>query len=408
MTDRPARALDRVEQDLLARAAARDPRMRAELAEWVAIPTGWGHRAGIDAQRALIAERLAALGADLRLEAGDPRPEWLAPAHGGAGAWIPDTLVATRRGTGLAVLLCGHLDTVHDPRGSFDRLRPLDGDRATGPGCADMKGGLLVALHALEILDAAGLGVPWSFLLNADEETGTFHSARTLHTGVAGHAAGLVFEPALPGGGLAVARMGAGQFRVEVTGRAAHVGREFERGISAVYALGDLLVHLSKLSDPPAGRIVNVGPIEGGRATNVVPDRALAWGNVRFGDAGDAASLGAAIGGLATSGEALPRVQVEWLANRPAKPCTAAVERLADETVAIGAALGAGIEPRSTGGVCDGNILQAAGLPTIDTLGVRGGNLHRLDEFVELDSLVERTALSAILIKRIAEGRVVA
>jgi glutamate carboxypeptidase len=407
VSDRAATELDRVEQDLLARAAVRERRMREELAEWVAIPTGWGHRAGIDAQRTLIADRLAALGAELRLEPGDPRPEWLAPSHGGDGSWIPETLVARRSGAGRAVLLCGHLDTVHDPHGTFDRLHSLGGDRATGPGCADMKGGLLVALHALEILDAADLAPPWSFLLNADEETGSFHSARTLHDGVAGHAAGLVFEPALPGGGLAVARMGAGQFRIEVTGRAAHVGREFERGISSVYALGEALVRLSTLSDPPAGRIVNVGPIEGGRATNVVPDRARAWGNVRFGDGRDAEALAAAVGALATAGDALPRVQVEWLANRPAKPRTPAVERLAEETVAIGAALGAAIEPRSTGGVCDGNILQAAGLPTIDTLGVRGGNLHRHDEFVELDSLVERAALSAILIKRIAEGRVV-
>ncbi|MGA1018127.1 MAG: hypothetical protein ACO3YY_09105 [Phycisphaerales bacterium] len=55
--------------------------------------------------------------------------------------------------------------------------------------------------------------------------------------------------------------------------------------------------------------------------------------------------------------------------------------------------------------MCDGNILQNAGLPTIDNLGVRGGNLHRADEFVELDSLVERAALTAILLARLQSGR---
>jgi glutamate carboxypeptidase len=57
-----------------------------------------------------------------------------------------------------------------------------------------------------------------------------------------------------------------------------------------------------------------------------------------------------------------------------------------------------------TGGVCDANLLQAEGLPVIDTLGVRGGNLHRLDEFVQIDSLSERSALFAILMKRISLG----
>ncbi|MEO0715968.1 MAG: M20/M25/M40 family metallo-hydrolase, partial [Planctomycetota bacterium] len=59
-----------------------------------------------------------------------------------------------------------------------------------------------------------------------------------------------------------------------------------------------------------------------------------------------------------------------------------------------------------TGGVCDGNIMQHAGLPTIDTLGVRGGGLHTPDEWIDLTSLVERCQLLAILLARIAEGRV--
>jgi glutamate carboxypeptidase len=46
--------------------------------------------------------------------------------------------------------------------------------------------------------------------------------------------------------------------------------------------------------------------------------------------------------------------------------------------------------------------MQQAGLPTIDTLGVRGGNLHRTDEFVEIASLVERAQLLAVLLMRVS------
>lgn len=397
-------SLDRVERQLLAAAASRDRAMRSDLAAWVAIPTGWGDPAGIEALRHEIARRLEAIGGELRLEAGDPRPEWLQEASGGSG--ISATLVA-RGGEGRqAFLLSGHLDTVHDPAGPFRSLQPCSGERATGPGCADMKGGLLVAVTALELLHAAGIPLRWTFLLNADEESGSFHSARSLREHAAGHAAGLVFEPALPGGRLAISRMGSAQFRLRVRGRAAHVGRDFASGVSAVYGLAGALQRLASLSSPSAGRIVNVGPICGGTATNVVPESAAAWGNARFTDAESQRLLEEAVLALATADGQCPQVLVEWLASRPAKPETPAVRALAAEVVAIGGALGAAIETTATGGVCDGNNLQAAGLPVIDTLGVRGGNLHRPDEFIELDSLVERAALAAILLKRLAEGRV--
>lgn len=401
----PDDRLDGVERRLLEAAAARDAAMRADLAAWVAIPTGWGEPAGVAAQRDAIATRLEALGASLRLESGDPRPSWLCDGPGSGGP-PPATLVAAGGEGSEAILLSGHLDTVHDPAGDFRTLEPCGGGRAVGPGCADMKGGLLVAVTALELLHAAEIPLRWTMLLNADEESGSFHSARSLREHAAGHLAGLVFEPALPGGRLAIARMGSAQLRVRVAGRAAHVGRDFASGVSAVYGLGEVLVRLAALSDPPQGRIVNVGPIAGGGATNVVPDAAVAWGNARFRDAAAERELAASVASLATPAGALPQVEIDWLASRPAKPETPAVAALAAEAIAIGRALGVAIEPMATGGVCDGNILQAAGLPVIDTLGVRGGNLHRRDEFIELDSLVERAALAAILLKRLAEGRI--
>ncbi|MGA1400298.1 MAG: M20/M25/M40 family metallo-hydrolase, partial [Phycisphaerales bacterium] len=231
------------------------------------------------------------------------------------------------------------------------------------------------------------------------------HAARALAAAARRHDVGLVFEPALPGGALAIERMGAGQFRIDCHGRAAHVGRDFPHGVSAVSALARCLVRIADLPDADRGTVANVGPISGGAATNIVPERAIAWGNVRFRDASGADHLGREIGALATERGAMPEVHVEYLANRPVKPCTPAVESLAREARRIAEAIGFELPFGSTGGVCDGNILQSAGLPTLDNLGVRGGNLHRLDEFVELDSLSERAALAAILIRRLRRRR---
>ena len=269
-----------------------------------------------------------------------------------------------------------------------------------------MKGGVLIAITALEVLAGVGVDLNWTVLLNSDEEMGSFHSEQALREAASGHDLGIVLEPALADGSLAIERMGSGQFKIEVHGRSAHVGRAFADGKSAVNKLADIITALSKLADPDHGKIVNVGPLQGGMATNIVADYAACWGNVRFADAQRGDQLAVAIDAQSTSADAMPRVVVHRHWNRPAKPPTEAVRQFAQTAAATADDLHQSLPFASTGGVCDGNILQAVGLPTLDTLGVRGGNLHRPDEFVELSSLVERCQLLAVLLARIADGRV--
>jgi len=407
------------------RAVCDDIRQRAEfllreLGEHVAIPTGRGYAPGLREYRALLMERLTRLGADVEVLVGDDRPQWLEVGDSNecrhtesdASSDAVEELVnesalvvraeRTGSGTGPRVLLCGHIDTVHDPQGDFRELTPDDGGaKVRGPGAVDMKGGTLIALTALEALHEHGVELNWTYLLNSDEETGSFHSMRVLRETAAHCDVGLVTEPALPGGALAIERMGSGQFKVEVFGQSAHVGREFEKGVSAVTELAAVITALSKLAEPEKGKIVNVGPLRGGGVTNAVPDYAACWGNARFRDPQAGEELGAAIDALATDGEVLPRVVVHRKWNRPAKPETDAVRELASTVKQVADELGQPMEFVRTGGVCDGNVLQAAGLPVVDTLGVRGGNLHRLDEFVEVASLVERCQMMAVVLNRL-------
>lgn len=393
------------EQEIAARLAARQEAMERDLAEWVAIPTCSGHEAGLSRLRAIMRSRLAALGAEMGEISGDPRPAWLVQPGQASDAVAPVALRATARaGTGRRVLITGHLDTVHDPHGAFQRLTEVGG-RAEGPGAIDMKGGLVCMLHAIEVLAEMGVHAAWTVLLNSDEETGSLHSQRAIRTEARACAqaggVGFAMEPALPDGSLVLERLGSATFRIECEGRAAHAGRDFAQGVSAVQALAARIIDAARLVDLDAGTVVNIGPLEGGKATNIVADRARAWGNARFRDAAREEAVKRGLLALATTDDSpLPRTRLEYESNRPAKPETAEVRALAEELRAIGGALGQRVGFGRSGGVSDGNLMQAEGLPTIDTMGPVGGNLHRTDEYIELESLAPRAAMLAIMLSR--------
>ncbi|MFK7760350.1 MAG: M20/M25/M40 family metallo-hydrolase [Phycisphaerales bacterium] len=401
--------LNTQEQRIADAIAARADALLEDLILHVRIPTGGFNEKGIEHTRDLLTARLVDLGANHSQIQGDPKPSWL--LGGKPGGYIPSTSICERLNNATGqdgqgrVLIAGHMDTVHDPQSGFDSLTIApDGKTALGPGCVDMKGGLVIAVAALEALEECGVQANWTFSLNGDEETGTYHSHAALESQAPLHDFGIALEPAMPGGELVTERMGAGQFMIETTGKSAHVGRAFTEGISAVSALAECITAVSEMPDPARGRILNIGPLQGGVATNAVPDHAKAWGNVRFPDQEIADELATMLDQLSTSNEALPGVQVHRSFNRPAKPLIPATESLALKARSVAEALGQQLPFASTGGVCDGNILQNAGLPTIDTLGVRGGGLHTPDEWIDLSSLVERCQLLAILIARLSAG----
>ncbi len=391
------------EQHLCDLIASRHGALLDDLRLHVNTPTGPGSNS-INETRDRFAERLTVLGAQYQEIPGDSKPDWLFGVT--PDAPIPPTAICRRTQSrpGKAILIAGHLDTVHNSKSDFRELTIAhDAKTATGPGCVDMKGGLVIAVAALEALEEAGIDCAWTFSMNADEETGTYHSEQALRAEATRHDVGLALEPALNDGSLAVERMGSGQFLIETLGRSAHVGREFDKGVSAVNALAAEILKAAEFADSAQGHILSIGPIEGGGATNAVPDRARAWGNVRFPTPETADEMAAMLDALQTPEDAMPRTIVRRSFNRPAKPLTPATERLAHAARAAAEDLGQSLPFAKTGGVCDGNILHDAGLTTIDTLGVRGGGLHTPEEWIDLSSLVERCQLLALLIARLNE-----
>lgn len=306
------------------------------------------------------------------------------------------------------VLMTGHTDTVFAKDHSFQEPLWQDDNVLNGPGVADMKGGILVMLNALRAFEETPLAehVGWEVLLSPDEETGSLASAKILTERAKAADIGLTYEPALADGTLAGARKGSGNYTVVVRGKAAHAGREFYNGRNAVVALSSIITALASLSGERPEMTVNPAVIQGGVAPNVVPDLAWCRFNVRLKEPEDAQYFERKVGEVVAAWDGVDGYSVELHGgiNRPPKALSDANILLMDAIKSCGAEIGINVDYVPTGGCCEGNNLAAAGLPNVDTLGVRGGMIHSADEFVCVDSFAERAKLSALILMAFASG----
>ena len=377
---------------LLARLKARLPRMVETLAEAVAIDSPTFPCAGTNAVASLFAERYRALGAGVER----------IPGNHGAG----DHMLARFPGAapgGPKVILLGHCDTVFPEGEAARRPFTVRGERAHGPGVADMKGSLIACLYAMEALLEAGFRPRGEVLVlyDTDEERGNPSSRPHIERLGGDAAAALVIEPGRADGSVVSSRKGSVFYRLGVTGVEAHAGVDPEKGRSAVVELAHQILRAQTLERP--GGTVNVTGLSGGERPHIV--------------AGEAACF---IEARAETQAVLD--QMEWellaLAKQPAlrgtrlaferKGGRPAMERNRKTDALIGLAAEAAREAgfilihTPTGGGSDGNFLSPLGVPVLDGLGPVGGNLHTEDEYLDLPTLPERAALIAGLVERIA------
>lgn len=317
--------------------------------------------------------------------------------------------ITARPDAPIQVVLTGHYDTVYPADSGFQSVTTRPDGALNGPGIADMKGGISVMLAALEAFETHPdrERVGWTVLLSPDEEIGSPASAPLLaELGARGHV-GMTYEPALADGTLAGARKGSGNFHLIVTGKAAHAGRAFHEGANAVAGAAIVAAQLHALNGRREGVTVNVARISGGGALNVVADNAVVRFNVRVPDAQASAWITDAITEIASDPpfDGLT-LELHGGMTRAPKPMDASQTALFEAVRETGALLGQTIAWSPSGGVCEGNNLHAAGLPNIDTLGVRGGLIHSAEEFAWPDSFVERAQLSALMLCKIASGEI--
>lgn len=379
--------------------------MLAQLLDWAAINSGTGNLSGLATMATRLADAFAALPGALHLVDAAPLEQvdekgQIFTLHRGQHVHLKVRPEAPRQ-----YLFTGHMDTVFPADHPFQSVRWLDDHIINGPGTADMKGGLAVMLAALTALEES----PWAahfgyeVVINSDEETGSQASAPLLAQAARGKIAALTYEPSLPDGGLAGARPGSGNFSIMLHGKSAHAGRNPEDGRNALIAAADLSLRLNALKSPELK--VNPARIDGGGPNNVVPDLAILRVNLRPSTPQEmqAATAGMKLIITAIEREHGVHAHVHGGFNRPPKPMDDRAKNLYYLVQHCGQDLGLDLIWKATGGVCDGNNIAAAGVPVIDTMGPRGGAIHSPDEFLIVDSLAERAALSALTIKRLIE-----
>ena len=307
------------------------------------------------------------------------------------------------------ILLMGHMDTVFGATHPFQTITTKPNGLLNGPGVADMKGGLVVMLYALQALAMSPYQdkLGYQVIINADEELGSFGSSHLFSAAAKNAQLGFVYEPAMDAlGTLAGARKGSGKFTAVIRGIAAHAGRAFAEGRNAIVAAAEWVTRVHALNQQREDVTLNVGIIRGGHALNVVPDLAIVRVDIRTREKADESWISEH---LQTISDEVARaldvtIDLHGQFGRPPKPLTDETLRLFEWVKQHASQQQLALDWRPSGGCCDGNNLADLGLPVIDTLGVRGANIHSADEYMCIDSLVERAQLSAALFIALAEG----
>lgn len=315
-------------------------------------------------------------------------------------ASAPDLVARVAGGGSRRILLLGHLDTVID-HGSHVPLR-RDGEKMYGPGAADMKGGVVLALGVARVLARRPeLFAELSVLLVTDEE---WRAVEFAHVGrFEGYDACLCFEAGelTPDrrDAVVVRRKAAGTLRVIATGRAAHSGSAPDRGRNALLGLAQIALDLSSRHDPAGAEHLSVVPtvMRSGDAFNVVP----ASGDLLFDMRADSlsafepvhAAVPAELAGVALKA----RMERRW-------PGMDTEERARDVLERASARLGRAVVGVARGGASDASHFAAAIPLTIDGLGPRGGGAHTPEEFVLAPSLRERAEVALALATQALES----
>jgi glutamate carboxypeptidase len=305
---------------------------------------------------------------------------------------------------GKPVMLLGHLDTVY-PLGTLTTMPFRVADkRLWGPGSFDMKSGIAFMLFAIEALRHSHgdeLPRPVTVLLVSDEEAGSDTSRHITENLARKSAAVLVLEPAYgPKGAVKTARKGVGEYILKVRGKAAHSGLDFEKGASAIIELARQILEISKLTDLKRGITLNVGTVQGGTRSNVIPAEASAVLDARVARMKDAAVLDRKLRSLKPFNRKC-KLEITGGVNRPPLERTSAVAALYKKASDIARQVGWKLEEAAVGGGSDGNFTAALGIPTLDGLGGVGEGAHATHESVLISELPRRTVLLSALIETV-------
>ena len=345
-------------------------------------------KAAVDRVAAIVAEEARKLGANVEVvhnkDTGDhvisrwniPNPQPLSPT---------------------AILILCHMDTVF-PLGTLSKMPYREADaKIFGPGTLDMKAGIAISLAAMEESNKAGITRPVTLLCTSDEEIGSRSSRALIESLAKESALVLVLESALLDGSLKTWRKGVGEFWVKTKGRAAHAGGDHEKGRNAIEEMAHQILAIQKFTDYSRQTTLNVGVIQGGTVSNVVPEECQVQVDVRVMQPGEWERVEAEMNKLkpVLDGTLL---EIHGSLNRPPMPFDEKMKTTFEKVKSIAAQIGLELKAGGTGGGSDANFVAPLGIPVMDGLGAIGEGYHSEREYIFADSLAERVKLlSAIL-----------
>lgn len=382
--------------------------MLEDLETYVNMNTGTFNHGGLNQFRDLLNEEFKILGFETAVQPGGEM-ELLSCKK--SKMVFAEHLLARRIGrSSTRVLLNGHLDTVFPKDDEFQAMTVEPDGTLKGPGVLDMKGGIVAMTYALKALHHHGRlqDASITIFFNTDEEVGSLGSRPYIEELALQHDVGLVFEGSHDHK-LARQRKGLGQARIKVTGREAHAGEAYAEGVSANIELANKVIALEALTDYDKKTTVNVGTMQGGEKRNTRPGCAEAFVDLRYVENVDGQKLKTQVEHIALAQYThhpdfpnLPKSEVWARLHRPAKAIHPVTDKLIAQAMGLSAVIGEPIVGiYLSGGGTDGSLMQAKGLPTVDSLGLNGGGIHSSREWTTTKSLMARTKLVAVFLDRL-------
>jgi glutamate carboxypeptidase len=380
---------------ILDRAASHQPGALQLWERLVNNDSGTGDAEGVNAVGAIAIEELRRLGATIETV---PTP---APAAG-------DNIVASLTGAGQGkVLLIAHMDTVFKKGAAASRPFRIEGGRAYGPGVSDDKAGVVMALTMLKILDDLKFKdyARRTLMLNTTEETGSRGSRALIERLATEHDVTLNLEAGRPGDGLVIWRKGSGTIRVEVKGRSAHASVP-QLGRNAAHELAHQILQLGKLADPTKGTTVSFTVLNAGDRKNVIPDHAVAEGDVRVVTNDEFDRVERDMVELAKN-KLIAETEVTTSLSRgfPVMPQNQQIDTLAAVAQRIYGEIVRTLKLEGSGGAADSRLAAGVFKPTLDGLSMVGNNAHTEREYAEVDSMVPRLYLLTRMVMELGRGR---
>lgn len=363
----------------------------AGLRRWIECESPTFDKPAVDRMMTIAADDLAAAGATVERIPGPP----------GLGDCVRGDCPHPRRGE-PGILIMSHLDTVH-PVGTLAQL-PFrrEGELCYGPGILDMKGGAYVALEAVASLSRQGVETPLpvSYLFTSDEEIGSPGTRDLIMAEARKHRFVLVPEPGRAGNGVVTGRYAIARYNLEAEGRPSHAGSRLKDGRSAINAMARQLIAIEEMTDDDC--TFSVGVIHGGQWVNCVSTTCLAEA---LSMAKRQADLDRGVERMLALSRTNPdgtRFTVTRGVTRPVWEPEGGTMALYEIARAVAAELGTELPHGSAGGGSDANFTGAAGIPSLDGLGLLGAGYHTLGEHIEVASLAARCRLLAGLLTRLA------